>query len=186
MTVRGKPRLLILLRALDRHDEKSRWEPEWDGPERSDLGDAQIALDTTYDQFLWLSKARRRVDSLNLADLLSMNRDFGNYGYIPQVFQAEIIHRLAAPLTCLPLFISAIIIGWRYRAKTRPRYLGIPMLAIIPLVCQGVAELIQGFFNIVGLWLLLSLGFSLAIGIFIAGSLILFVLSLIALASQHG
>jgi hypothetical protein len=186
MTVQEKPRLVILLRALSRYDEKIRWEPEWTSPGYSDLGDAQIALDTTYEHFLRLSKARHRVDSLFLADLLAMSRDFGNYGYIPQVFQAEIIRRISEPVLLLPLSIFAIIIGWRFRAKTKPKLLGIPMLVIIPVIFSGIVQLIRGLTNTLGLWLLLSLGFSTAAAIFIAGVLLFFILSLIVLASQHG
>jgi hypothetical protein len=186
MTVQGKPRLLILLRALSRYDETIRWEPVWTGPGHSDLGDAQIALDTTYEHFLRLSKARRRVDSLFLVDLLAMGRDFGNYGYIPQVFQAEIIRRISDPIGLLPLSILAIIIGWRFRAKTKPRYLGFPMLVIIPLVFNWMIDLIRGISNILELWMILSLGFSTAIIIAVAGALLCFIMSLIFLASQHG
>jgi hypothetical protein len=126
------------------------------------------------------------VDSLFLGDLLVMGRDFGNYGYIPQVFQAEIIRRISTPMTLLPLAILAIVIGWRFRATTRPNFLACPMLALIPLVFNGAAQLIQGFFNILGLALLLSAGFSLAIGVIIGGSLIFFILTMIVLAAQHG
>jgi hypothetical protein len=186
MTVRGKPRLVILLRALDRYDEQARWEPVWTGSGYTDLGDAQIALDITYEHFLRLSKAWRRVDSLYLADLLAMSRDFGNYGYIPQVFQAEILRRISEPVILLPLTILSIIIGWRFRAKTRPRYLGLPMLVIIPLVFSGVVYSLRAVFNVLGLWMLLSLGVSLSIVVFIAGALLFFILCLILLAAQHG
>jgi hypothetical protein len=186
MTVQEKFRLVILLRALSRDDEKTRWEPEWTGSGYSDPGDVQIALDTTYEHFLRLSKARYRVDSLFLADLLAMSRDFGNFGYIPQVFQTEIIRRISEPVILLPLSILAIIIGWRFRAKTRPKFLGIPMLVIIPVIFNGVVHLIQGLTNTLGLWMLLSLGFSTAVTVFIAGVGVFFILSLILLASQHG
>jgi hypothetical protein len=186
MTVQGKERLVILLRALDRYDETVRWEPAWEGPGRPDLGDAQIALDATYEQFLRLSKARRRADSLFLGDLLVMGRDSGNHGYLPQVFQAEIIRRISGPMVLLPLSILAVVIGWRFRAATRPKFLALPMLGIIPLVFNGAAQLIQGLFGVLGLALLLSLGYAPAIGILIGGSLILFMVSLIVLAAQHG
>jgi hypothetical protein len=186
MTVQGQDRLVILLRALDRYDETVRWEPAWEGPGRPDLGDAQIALDATYEHFLRLSKARRRVDSLFLGDLLLLGRESERYGLLPQVFQAEILRRISVPATLLPLSILAIVVGWRFRAATKPRFLGLPMLAIIPLVFYGAAQLIQGLSGIVGLALLLALGYVPAIGILIGGSLILFMVSLIFLAAQHG
>jgi hypothetical protein len=185
MTVQGKTRLVILLRALDRLNQEVRWEPVWTGG-HSDLGDAQIALDTTYEYFLLLSKARRQVDSLFLADLLTMGNKLGNYGYIPQVFQAEIIRRIFEPLGLLPLTIFSIIIGWRFRAAAKSRYLGVPMLLITPLVFHGVVNLVRDVCNSVGLWTLLSLGFLPAITIFIIGVLFLFILSLLLLVSQHG
>jgi hypothetical protein len=186
MTVHEKNRLVVLLRALDRYDENIRWEPAWEGSGRPDLGDAQIALEATYEQFLRLSSIPRRVESLFWEDLLAMGRDSGDYGHIPQVFQAEAIRRISGPMGLLPLSILAIIIGWRFRAATRPRFLGFPMLALIPLIFNGAAQIIYGFSGVLGLALLLSLGYSLAIGILIGGSLILFVLSLILLAAQYG
>ncbi|MDR0598173.1 MAG: hypothetical protein LBG14_06675 [Treponema sp.] len=186
MTVRGKDRLVILLRALDRYDETVRWEPVWEGPGRPDLGDAQIALDASYEHFLRLSKTRLRADGLFWGDLLTMGRDSGNYGYLPQVFQAEIIRRVAQPMVLLPLSILAILIGWRFRAAAKPRFLGLPMLGIIPLVFDGAAQFIYELSGLLGLALLLSLGYSPTLGFFVGGSLILFILSLILLAAQHG
>jgi hypothetical protein len=186
MAVQGKPRLVILLQALDRYNETVRWEPVWDGPSPPGPEDGPIALETTYEDFLRLSQARRNVDSLFLGDLLVMSRDFGNYGYIPQVFQAEIIRRISGPMALLPFSILAIVIGWRFRAKTKPKFLGLPMLALIPLVFNGEIQLIRGVFSTLGLGLLLNLGFSPAIGIVIGGSLIFFILMLISLAAQHG
>jgi hypothetical protein len=186
MAVQGKHRLVVLMQALDRYNETVRWEPAWDGPSPPGPEDAPIALEATYEDFLRLSQARRRVDSLLLGDLLAMSRDFGNYGYMPQVFQAEIIRRVFGPVTLLPFSILAIIIGWRFRAKTKPKFLGFPMLALIPLVFNGGTQLLRGVFNILGLGLLLHLGFSPAIGIVIGGSLVFFVLMLISLAAQHG
>jgi hypothetical protein len=186
MTVQGKPRLVILLQALDRYDETVRWEPVWGGAFPPGPEDAPMALEATYEDFLRLSQARRRVDSLFLGDLLAMSRDFGNYGYIPQVFQAEIIRRISGPMTLLPFSILAIIIGWRFRAKTKPKFLGFPMLALIPLVLNGGTQLLRGVFSALGRGLLLYLGFSPAIGIVIGGSLSFFILMLISLAAQHG
>jgi hypothetical protein len=186
MTVEGKSRLVILLRALDRYDETLRWEPSWEGPGRPDLGDSQIALDLTYEQFLRFGKTGNGADSLLWGDLLAMAEDSGNYGRIPQVYQAEIVRRIAEPLALLPLSILAIIIGWRFRAVSKPKFLGFPMLGIIPLVFSGAAQLVRWLFGVLAPALLLSLGYAPAIGIFIGGSLILFIVSLIGLAAQHG
>jgi hypothetical protein len=185
MTVQGKNRLVILLRALDRHDETVSWEPVWEGG-RPSPEDAQIALDVDYERFLRLARTNHRTEELFWGDLLAMAGDPGDYGYIPQVFQAEIIRRISRPLALLPLSILAILIGWRFRAATKPRLLGRFILATIPLVFYGVDQILHGAFGVLGLGLLLSLGYAPAIGIFIGGSLVLFMVSLIALAAQHG
>jgi hypothetical protein len=186
MTIQGKDRLVILLRTLDRYDETLRWEPVWEGPGRPNLGDAQIALDVAYEQFLLLARIRHREDSLSWGELLSLAEDSGNYGYIPQLFQGEILRRISKPMILLPLAIFAIIIGWRFRAVTKPKFLGIPMLGIIPLVFSGAAQLVQELIGALELALLLFLGYAPTIGVLIGGSLILFILSLILLAAQHG
>jgi hypothetical protein len=185
ITVSGSPRTVVLMRALDRLDKERRWEPVWTGPELPSGEGAQIILDTTYENFLLLSKARRRAESFFIGDLLAMGA-FGNYGYIPQVFQAEIMSRVSEPVVLLPLAILAIVIGWRFRAKQRPRYLWFPMLLVLPLVFNGIIHYIRTIFNNLGIWLILSLGFSTALLVFFAGVLLFFILILILLAAQHG
>jgi hypothetical protein len=60
------------------------------------------------------------------------------------------------------------------------------MLFILPLVFNGVVYFYRYILNILGVWTVLSLGFSTALLIYTAGAGILFVLSLVMLASQHG
>jgi hypothetical protein len=186
MMVRDRSRVVFLLRALDRNDSSIWYEPVWSGTPPADLGDAQIALDITYENFLLLSKARRRVDSLFMSDLFAMGNNFEAYGYIPQVFQHEILRRIIEPLMLLPLGVAAIIIGWRFRAKKRPKFLGVPMLVILPLVFNWIVHVIRSLTNTLGLWLLLSLGFTIAVAAFVIGILFLFIIALIVLAAQYG
>jgi hypothetical protein len=185
LTVRGSSRVVVLMRALDRLDKGRRWEPVWTGPV-PEGENTQVMLDTTYENFLLLSRARRKAESFFIGDLLSMGQSFGDYGYIPQVFQAEIMSRVSEPVVLLPLTILAIIIGWRFRAKERPRYLWFPMLVVLPLVFNGIIHYSRILFNNAGIWLILSLGFSTALFVFFAGVLLFFILTLILLAAQHG
>jgi hypothetical protein len=184
-TVGGSSRTVVLLRVLDRLDKERRWEPVWTGPGLPETGTAQIMLDTSYENFLLLSKARRRVESFFIGDLLAIS-SFGDYGYIPQVFQAEIMRRVSEPAMLLPLAVLAIIAGWRFRAGRRPRYLWFPMLLVLPLVFNGISHFIRTVFNNLGIWLILSFGFSAALFVFFAGILFFFILALILLAAQHG
>ena len=186
LRIEDRSRLLILMRALDRHDRNRRWEPVWLQGEARGPDQTQIVLEPDYEDFLLLSQVRRRMDDLPIDRLFSAARKLGGSGYIPQVFEAEIVNRLFVPLYFLPLTIAAVIIGWRFRAKRRPRYLFVPMLFLLPLVFNGLNHLVRGLLNILGIQAVVFFGLSAAIGIFVAGMALAFVLSLIILAAQHG
>jgi hypothetical protein len=189
----GQPKTLILLRALDRHDPNRRREPLWaadpvqpPSPENSASGDTRLLLDLSYEDFLLLSRVRRGLDNLRMGELFAAARNLGNLGCLPQVFEAEMINRLAGPLFFLPMAILAITIGWRFRAKKRPRYLFIPMLPILPLVFNGLVHLYRNVLNTTAIWLVISAGFFTSLVIFITALTLLFILSLIFLAAQRG
>jgi hypothetical protein len=74
----------------------------------------------------------------------------------------------------------------RFRAKRRPKFLGVPMLVILPLVFNWIVHVIRSLTNTLGLWLLLSLGFTTAIAVFVIGILFFFIIALIVLAAQYG
>jgi hypothetical protein len=183
ITVNSQHRTLMLMQVLDRYSQDRHWEPLWIVPAG---GDNQMILEVDYDTFYLLTKVRRGMDDLSLGQLFNSAKSLETYGYIPQVFLSEIIHRLSEPLFLLPMAILAIIVGWRFRALKRPRYALIPMLFILPLVFNGVVYFYRYILNILGVWTVLSLGFSGALLIYTAGAGILFVFSLVVLASQHG
>jgi hypothetical protein len=193
LRVDSRPQTVILMRALDRYDKKRRWEPSWSAdpalppsPEQAAAGDAQILLDISYEDFLLLSRIRRGLDNLQMGELFSTARNLGSSGYLPQVFEAEMLFRLSVPLFFLPMAILAIIAGWRFRAKKRPRYLFIPMLPLLPLVFNSLVHLYRNTLNTLGIWLVLSLGFSTALFFVIVALALFFIISLILLAAQHG
>jgi hypothetical protein len=171
------------MRVLDRYDKDKHWEPAWTVPA---AGDSQAILEIDYDTFHLLAQLRRGLDDLSLGQIFNSANSLETYGYIPQVFQSELIYRLSEPLFLLPMAILAIIAGWRFRALKRPRYTIVPMLFILPLVFNGAVYFYRYVFNILGIWTVLSLGFSAALLIYTAGAGLLFILSLVALASQHG
>jgi hypothetical protein len=186
MILNNKSQAVLLLRALDRTDKNKRWEPVKTGPVQSAADDAQTALDCTYENFLLLSKVRRSLDNLSIADVAGAEKRLGLYGYSSKVFQAEIMYRFSEPAIFLPMTILALIIAWRYRTEKRPRYMGIPMLGILPVVFNGIVHFYRGVLNDLGIWAVVSLGFSTTVFVFIIGLLILFIFSLIMLAAQHG
>jgi hypothetical protein len=164
---------------------------------RSTIGDNQIMLDLNFESFVLLchtwrglgvpiSSARvSPLDGFSLGDLFAAARSVSPYGYVPQVFEAEIIYRLCEPLFFLPAAVFVIIIGWRFRALSRARFVFFPMLFILPLVFNGLVYFYRQVFNILGTFSLLNLGFPATLIIYGLGAGILFVLSLVVFVSQH-
>jgi hypothetical protein len=183
LTLNSQAQTIILMQALDRYNESRRLGPLWTVPT---TGDNQFMLDIDYETFYLLTKLRRGIEELSIGQLFWAARSLEPYGYIPQVFQSELIYRLAEPLFLLPMAIIAIIAGWRFRALKRSRYAVVLMLFVLPLVFNGLVYFYRYILNILGIWTVLSLGFSTALLIYAAGAGILFILSLVLLASQHG
>jgi hypothetical protein len=194
-TLGSRKRTLILLRALDREDENQRWEPAWSGTGQPgsiryddgdlDLGATQVMLDIPYEDFLLSTYVRRGIDNFFIGELFDAEKTLGAYGYVPQVFAAEILSRFAEPVYFLALLILMLTIGWRYRAVHRPRYLSIPLLFILPLVFAEVIRIYRVTMNILGISLVLSLSFVPAMIVIFAGGFLLFIVFLISLAYLH-
>jgi lipopolysaccharide export LptBFGC system permease protein LptF len=145
-----------------------------------------LALSVSWDGFVLLSSINRGLMGLSPAELRLAAESLGNYGYQREVFEAELLRRFSEPLFFLPLAVFAIVIGWRYRALKRPRYMGIPMLGILPLVFNGAEYFSRGWINDLGIWAVVSVGFTTAAVFFGIGVFVLLVISLITLAAQHG
>jgi hypothetical protein len=184
--VSGRERTVVLMRALDRLDKNTHWGPHWTGSQHSEIGDDQIILDVPYEDFLLITRISRGVDSLFMGELSIAADRMGNYGFIPQVFQAEILRRLSNSALHLSLTIFALLLGWRFRAKKHLRFVWLPMLGVLPLIANGAVYGYRHIFDDLDIGMILSLGFPLAVFISMAGSLILFVLALVLLAAQHG
>jgi hypothetical protein len=183
-------RVAILLRALDRTNREQRWDPVWvegdpDGVSGS-AGVSQILLDVNYDDFLLLSKLKRGTGALTLQELFTAEKSFGAYGYVSETFKAEILRRLADPVFFLPMAVLVLILGWRYRAQKKPRYVYVPMLGVLPLVFYGTVMFYRNVLNSLAVWLSLHVSLSAAMLCFTLGAAVCFIAALVLLAAQHG
>jgi hypothetical protein len=193
-----------LWNSLETPDSTRRSTVSTDNPEaaggflRSVIGDNQVMLDLDFENFVLLCHTWRGLaappgstgqisplDGFSLGDLFAGSRALSPYGYVPQVFEAEIIYRLCEPLFFLPMAIIIIIAGWRFRSRSHARYVFVPMLFILPLVFHELLYLYRHVLNILGIYSVLNLGFSLTLIIYCFSAGILFVFSLVAFASQH-
>jgi hypothetical protein len=182
---------VLLLRSLDRGDQERRFDPVWSGgyaAEFSDLppGGTRITLDISYEDFLLLSRLKRGAGALHLGELLRAEQEFGKYGHLPEVFRAELFRRLGECTFFLPMTVLALLLGWRFRPRKKPRYVYVPMLGILPLVFYGAALFFRIIINNVSIWLALSTGFTTALICLVTGAAAAFIAALALLAAQHG
>jgi len=182
ITLKEKPQILVLTHALDRSNESNDFRGEWLLGTESPGG---VLLDISFEDFLLISKVRRGLTNLQIDELFTASKKLDNAGYVYQIFQAEVLNRIGTALFFLPLAIFTIIIAWRYRAKARPRYLFVLLLPILPVIFHGMVFLYRSIFNTLGIWLILNIGFTSALIVYIVVLGLSLFISLIALAAQH-
>ena len=181
-TLNGRPQILVLTHALERTDENIYFYSEWLlGSEPA----GGIILDISYEDFMLLARVRQGLSNLQINDLFTVANRLEKAGYVKQIFEAEILNRLGSALFFLPMAIFVIVIAWRYRAKQRPRYIFFLMLPVLPIVFHYIVFMYRVFFNTLGIWLVISIGFTPALIIYIAALAAVLFISLIALSAQH-
>jgi hypothetical protein len=182
----GGDQCLLLMRALDRGDQSRRWEPVWEPAESGRTDGFQMILPVSYSDFLLASEARQGLSSLSAFELMNAMQRLGDKGFIVQTFQYEILNRIGESILLLPMAIFAIVIGWRFRALTKLRVFGFMMMAIIPTVISVAGAFFRQFQSYGVILAVANLDFSLAVALLAAEWFVLFGLSLIILAAQHG
>jgi hypothetical protein len=187
ITLEGQQRVLVLMRALDRSDPNIRREPTFTATDESVYkpDQAQVILNVSFETFLMLSRMRQGLPGFQFRELFDAGRIAGDYGYISQVFEAEVLNRLGSCLFFLPMSIIVVLLGMRLRARTRSRYISVLMLPVLPVVFNGLTHLYRTVFNTAGISLVLEVGFSTALTIFIVFLVFFFILSLIFLAAHR-
>ena len=183
VTLNERQQVLIKTHALNRHDNALSKEGEWL------LGSSVpggIVLDISFEDFLLLVNARQGLSNLHISELFLASRNLGSAGYIPQVFQAEILNRIGTAVFFLPMAILIIVMGWRFRPMSKkPRYFFVLLLPVLPVVFHGFVSVYRTVLNLLGIWLTLNIGFSAALIVFIAVLTISVIGSMIIMAAQH-
>jgi len=180
--INGKQQIIILTHALSRYDKNNSWQDEWLIGDKTPTG---VILDISIEDFLLLSNVRRGLPNLQIDELYTASKILGATGYISQIFEAEILNRLGSVLFFLPMAAIVIIIGWRFRTKTNPRFLFPLLLLILPVVFYGLVFIYRAFLNNLGILLILSFGFTAALIIFLAAITLILFVAILALAAQH-
>jgi len=182
VNIKDREQILVLTHALDRSDKNNEYNSDWI------LGTPPVGgifLDVSFDELMLISNVRRGLTNLQIRDLFSAAKALGKAGYVNQIFQAEILNRLGSAFFFLPMAIFVIVIAWRYRAKKRPRYLFVLLLPVLPMVFHGFVFLYRSVFNTLGIWLVISIGFTAALAVYIVTLAVSLFISLIVLSAQH-
>jgi len=182
VTLNGETKVMAITHTLSRYDPNVSWECEWLIGTKTMAG---VVLDISYEDFLLLSVVRRGLPNMDINELFLASKKLGSAGYITEIFEAELLNRIGSTVFFLPMAIIVIVIGWRYRAKKKPRYLFFMLLPVLPIVFHGLVFMYRAVLNWLGISLVLSYGFSTSLTIFIVSLVVLLFLSMIILASQH-
>lgn len=180
---------VLLFQALDRADKTKGSGPVWindGGISGIEYGANQILLPVSYDNFLLLSRVKQGKETLSFRELFAAEKTFENYGYLKESFSSEILRRLGNAVLFLPMAVLALVLGWRYRARKKPRYVYVPMIFLLPAVFNLAVHFYRNIIDNLSIWLSLSMVLSTALICLCAGAFILFILCLILLAAQHG
>jgi hypothetical protein len=184
-TINGKRQVVLLLQSLDRRNPDLRRGPVWTGPEQVEMGGAEFPLDLSYENFLLITRIRRGLEHFQIPSLFAAEQNLAPYGYIREAFLAQAINRIAEPVFLLPLFILILVVAWRFRPQKQPRYMAIPMLAVMPVVFLACTSVYRSLIEALGIGMALALSFSSSMAILGIAVSLLFFLSLIILVAQR-
>jgi hypothetical protein len=181
----GRARSVIYMRALDRHNKDLRWEAAWEGMREGAAGGAELVIDIAYEDIIIACESEVTDTNYRFASLHAASERLVRYGFIPEVFSVLEIRSISEPLMLLPLSILAVIIGWRYRVRSRrARYVLFPMLVVLPIVFNTLVHLCRHLTNLLAIWLVLSANLPAAIAVNIGLTAGLFIIAIIGLAYQ--
>jgi hypothetical protein len=176
---------VMYLQAINRNYEQINWGPSWTGTPPGGTPKTQLVLAISYEDFLLASLAGRPLDGFFLSDIWALASRMENYGYVPEVYQAEIINSVVQPLLFLPLMMFSLTIGWILRCKNHRSFSILPMFILMPVILTALINLLRDIVSNSCVFVVVSFGFSAALAIGFAAAMFLFVLGIVCLAAQR-
>ncbi|MDR1256331.1 MAG: hypothetical protein LBJ86_01110, partial [Spirochaetaceae bacterium] len=180
-----KPLTVVYLQAFSRDYENMRRGPSWSGTPSGETLKNQIVLAISYEDFLLASAAGRNLDGFFLSDIWSLSKRLAAYGYLPEVYQAEIVRAVMEPLLFLPLMMFSLVAGWQMRGKKRHSLAILPMFFLMPFLLNSLVQMMRTAVNSCGIFAVLSFGFSATLAAGFAAAFLLFALGAVVLAAQR-
>jgi hypothetical protein len=202
----GIQKTTAILNAIDRGDSSLGYKPIWQNFDAAGRGSVpaanQVILDIPYEDFLLAAEAGLLGDAsdkggtsdrggasnrgvINIVTLYDASKRLGKYGYIAEVFTADIVRTVTEPVMMLSWVLFAVIIGVRYRVqKRRSHYAVLFMFFVLPLVFNAIVHLWRYISNNVVIASIVMLGNAAAFVINVGSATVVFVICIYILAIQ--
>jgi hypothetical protein len=175
----------VYMQAFSRDYEDMRWGPSWSGTPSKDSPRNQIVLAISYEDFLLASVAGKNLDGFFLSDIWALSKRLASYGYLPEVYHAEIVRTVMDPLMFLPLVMFSLVAGWQLRCKKRRSLAILPMFFLMPFLLNALVQTFRSAINACSVFTVLSFGFAAALTAGFVTAFLLFALSAVILTAQR-
>ncbi len=131
--------------------------------------------------------ASASAESLGFFALWQARRQIASYGYPESSISAEILRRLLLPFSFLVLCLLSVAVGWRFQARffARLHWILFVFMPLFPIVAISLTGLYLHAQKILLAFVLLRLGFSISLIVFLVLQGLLLLISMIILAGQR-
>jgi len=131
--------------------------------------------------------ASASAEGLGFFTLWQARRQIGSYGYLEASISAEILRRLLLPFSFLVLCLLSVAVGWRFRARfsARPHWILLLLMPLFPIVAVALTGVYLHTQRILLDFVLLRLGFSISLIVFLVLQALLLLVTMIVLAGQR-
>ena len=149
-----------------------------------------LSIEPTLEQLPTLrggKAASTSAESLGFFMLWQARRQIANYGYLESSISAEILRRLLLPFSFLVLCLLSVAVGWRFQARffARPHWIIFVFMPLFPIVAISLTGLYLHAQRILLAFVLLRLGFSISLIVFLGLQGLLLLITMIILAGQR-
>ena len=134
----GQSRPELILHAVDRNRIGGDILPEIVAGEIPPQERSVLLLDMPYGDLDLVIAANRGPAGMSLPEMFAFSASAGKYGFSRDLYQREILNRVAEPFLVLILSIYALILGWKYRLGKSVFFrawwaLAIPLFPVVSL-----------------------------------------------------
>lgn len=125
--------------------------------------------------------------SIEFFSLWQVRSQIERFGYLESFISEEILRRILLPFSFLVLCLLSVAIGWRFQARLygRPHWILFVLTPLFPLVAVFITSLYFSAQRIILAFVLLRLGFSLSLIVFLVLQGLLLLVTMIVLAGQR-